>query len=83
MMKENRKKMNSLLKQICDVPSYENDFIVGVNADLKTDNQVNEMLEWLEKHTNSNLNTDEVTVKSMEIRHGKKLNVNGVTARVL
>ena len=81
MMKENRKKMNSLLKQICDVPSYENDFIVGVNADLKTDNQVNEMLEWLEKHTNSNLNTDEVTVKSMEIRHGKKLNVNGVTAR--
>ena len=64
MMKENRKKMNSLLKQICDVPSYENDFIVGVNADLKTDNQVNEMLEWLEKHTNSNLNTDEVTVKS-------------------
>ncbi len=80
-MKENRKKMNSLLKQICDVPSYENDFIVGVNADLKTDNQVNEMLEWLEKHTNSNLNTDEVTVKSMEIRHGKKLNVNGVTAR--
>ncbi|WP_146139613.1 hypothetical protein [Faecalibacillus faecis] len=73
--------MNSLLKQICDVPSYENDFIVGVNADLKTDNQVNEMLEWLEKHTNSNLNTDEVTVKSMEIRHGKKLNVNGVTAR--
>ncbi|RGT63980.1 hypothetical protein DWX05_02125 [Coprobacillus sp. AF18-15LB] len=81
MMKENRKKMNSLLKQICDVPSYENDFIVGVNADLKTDNQVNEMLGWLEKHTNSNLNTDEVTVKSMEIRHGKKLNVNGVTAR--
>nr|DAZ03182.1 MAG TPA: hypothetical protein [Caudoviricetes sp.] len=81
MMKENRKKMNSLLKQICDVPSYENDFIVGVNADLKTDNQVNEMLEWLEKHTNSNLNTDEVTVKSMEIRHGKKLNVNSVTAR--
>lgn len=81
MMKENRKKMNSLLKQICDVPSYENDFIVGVNADLKTDKQVNEMLEWLEKHTNSNLNTDEVTVKSMEIRHGKKLNVNGVTAR--
>lgn len=81
MMKENRKKMNSLLKQICDVPSYENDFIVGVNADLKTDNQVNEMLEWLEKHTNRNLNTDEVTVKSMEIRHGKKLNVNGVTAR--
>lgn len=81
MMKENRKKMNSLLKQICDVPSYKNDFIVGVNADLKTDNQVNEMLEWLEKHTNSNLNTDEVTVKSMEIRHGKKLNVNGVTAR--
>ena len=81
MMKENRKKMNSLLKQICDVPSYENDFIVGVNADLKTDNQVNEMLKWLEKHTNSNLNTDEVTVKSMEIRHGKKLNVNGVTAR--
>ena len=81
MMKENRKKMNSLLKQICDVPSYENDFIVGVNADLKTDNQVNEMLELLEKHTNSNLNTDEVTVKSMEIRHGKKLNVNGVTAR--
>ncbi|RHP24246.1 hypothetical protein DWZ66_08160 [Coprobacillus sp. AF34-1BH] len=80
-MKENRKKMNSLLKQICDVPSYENDFIVGVNADLKTDNQVNEMLGWLEKHTNSNLNTDEVTVKSMEIRHGKKLNVNGVTAR--
>lgn len=73
--------MNSLLKQICDVPSYENDFIVGVNADLKTDNQVNEMLGWLEKHTNSNLNTDEVTVKSMEIRHGKKLNVNGVTAR--
>ena len=52
-----------------------------MNADLKTDNQVNEMLEWLEKHTNSNLNTDEVTVKSMEIRHGKKLNVNGVTAR--
>lgn len=81
MMRENRKKMNSLLKQICDVPSYENDFIVGVNADLKTDNQVNEMLGWLEKHTNSNLNTDEVTVKSMEIRHGKKLNVNGVTAR--
>ena len=81
MMKENRKKMNSLLKQICDVPSYENDFIVGVNADLKTDNQVNEMLEWLEKHTNSNLNTDEVTVKSMEIRHGQKSNVNGVTAR--
>lgn len=81
MMKENRKKMNSLLKQICDVPSYENDFIVGVNADLKADNQVNEMLGWLEKHTNSNLNTDEVTVKSMEIRHGKKLNVNGVTAR--
>ena len=81
MMKENRKKMNSLLKQICDVPSYENDFIVGVNADLKTDNQVNEMLGWLEKHTNSNLNTDVVTVKSMEIRHGKKLNVNGVTAR--
>ena len=81
MMKENRKKMNSLLKQICDVPSYENDFIVGVNADLKTDNQVNEMLGWLEIHTNSNLNTDEVTVKSMEIRHGKKLNVNGVTAR--
>lgn len=81
MMKENRKKMNSLLKQICDVPSYENDFIVGVNADLKTDNQVNEMVGWLEKHTNSNLNTDEVTVKSMEIRHGKKLNVNGVTAR--
>ena len=80
-MKENRKRMNTLLKQICDVPSYENDFIVGVNADLKTDNQVNEMLEWLEKHTNSNLNTDEVTVKSMEIRHGKKLNVNGVTAR--
>ena len=80
-MKEIRKKMNSLLKQICDVPSYENDFIVGVNADLKTGNQVNEMLEWLEKHTNSNLNTDEVTVKSMEIRHGKKLNVNGVTAR--
>ena len=81
MMKENRKKMISLLKQICDVPSYENDFIVGVNADLKTYNQVNEMLEWLEKHTNSNLNTDEVTVKSMEIRHGKKLNVNGVPAR--
>lgn len=63
--------MNSLLKQICDVPSYENDFIVGVNADLKTDNQVNEMVEWLEKYINSNLNTDEVTVKSMEIRHGK------------
>ena len=81
MMKENRKKMNSLLKQICDVPSYENDFIVGVNADLKTDNQVYEMVEWLEKYINSNLNTDEVTVKSMEIRHGKKLNVNGVTAR--
>lgn len=81
MMRENRKKMNSLLKQICDVPSYENDFIVGVNADLKTDNQVNEMVEWLEKYINSNLNTDEVTVKSMEIRHGKKLNVNGVTAR--
>ena len=72
-MKENRKRMNSLLKQICDIPSYENDFIIGVNADLKTDNQVNEMLEWLEKHTNSNLNTDEVTVKSMEIRHDKKL----------
>lgn len=80
-MKENRKRMNSLLKQICDIPSYENDFIIGVNADLKTDNQVNEMLEWLEKHTNSNLNTDEVTVKSMEIRHDKKLNVNGVTTR--
>ena len=81
MMRENRKKMNSLLKQICDVPSYENDFIVGVNADLQTDNQVNEMVEWLEKYINSNLNTDEVTVKSMEIRHGKKLNVNGVTTR--
>lgn len=81
MMRENRKKMNSLLKQICDVPSYENDFIVGVNVDLKTDNQVNEMVEWLEKYINSNLNTDEVTVKSMEIRHGKKLNVNGVTTR--
>lgn len=81
MMKENRKKMNSLLKQICDVPSYENDFIVGVNADLKTDNQVYEMVEWLEKYINSNLNTDEVTVKSMEIRHGKKFNVNGVTTR--
>lgn len=81
MMRENRKKMNSLLKQICDVPSYENDFIVGVNADLKTDNQVNEMVEWLEKYINSNLNTDEVTVKSMEIRHGKKLNVSGVTTR--
>lgn len=80
-MKENRKRMNTLLKQICDVPSYENDFIVGVNADLKTDNQVNEMVKWLEKYTNSNLSTDEVTVKSMEIRHGKKLNVNGITAR--
>lgn len=78
---DNRKKLNIILKEICDIDDYENDFILGTNVCLKTDEQVKEMLDWLEKYKDSGLDTDEVTVKSLEIRHGRKLNVNGVTAR--
>lgn len=78
---ENRKKLNAILKEICDIEDYEKDFILGTNACLKTDDQVKEMLDWLEKHKDSGLDTDEVTVKSLEIRHSRKLEVNGVAAR--
>lgn len=78
---ENRKKLNAILKDICDIEDYEKDFILSINACLKSDNQVTEMVEWLERYKDSNLDTDEVTVKSLEIRHGRKLEVNGVTAR--
>lgn len=76
---EKRKELNKKLAEICDIDEYLNDFILGTNLDLKSDKEVTELLEYLNKY--DNVSTDEATVKAMEIAAGRRLEINGVTTR--
>jgi acylphosphatase len=77
MVSENRKIM---IRKLIDIWN-DKDFLLGVNVHLKTEENVSKMIEWLEKHQNEQIESDEVLLKAMEIRYGERLNVNGLTTR--
>ncbi len=68
---EDRKKLNEKLKEICNIPSYEKDFILGVNALLKNNDDIKVMLDYL--NNNTNIPLGDITLKALEIYHKKDL----------
>lgn len=65
------------LRQIWD----DKDFCIGVNAHLKNDEHITQMLDWLNKHKDEQIESDEVALKAMEIRYGKRFEVADLTTR--
>lgn len=59
----------------------DDDFILGVGCDLKTNEHVQLMIDWLTKHENEEISSSEVLLKSLEIEKGKKFEVNGLITR--
>lgn len=62
---EDRRKMTRMLIDVWE----DRDFLIGVNAHLKTDNHVKKMIIWLNSHKDAE--SDEVLKVALDIRHGK------------
>ena len=59
----------------------DKDFVIGVCVHLKNDDHTQNMMEWLKKHENETLESDEVLLKALEIRYNKKIYVEGLETR--
>lgn len=57
------------------------DFVLGVCVHLKSDDKVQRMIDWLNKHKDEQIESDEILLKAMEIRYGNRYEVNGLTTR--
>lgn len=69
-----------LMHMLCNVWD-DKDFVLGVCVHLKTEEKVNEMIEWLNKHKDEQIESDEILAKALEIRYEKKLDINGIIVR--
>lgn len=54
---------------------------MGVCVHIKTEEKVQEMIDWLDKHKDEQIESDEILLKAMEIRYEKRLEANGLTTR--
>lgn len=77
MVSENRREMIRLLISVWE----DRDFLIGVNAHLKNESHVDQMVEWLKRHNEEEISSSEILLKAMEIRYGKRFEANGVTTR--
>lgn len=69
-----------LMRMLCNVWD-DKDFVLGVCVHLKTEGKVNEMIDWLNKHEDEQIESDEILAKALEIRYEKKLDINGIIVR--
>lgn len=69
-----------LMHMLCNVWD-DKDFVLGVCVHLKTEEKVNEMIDWLNKHKDEQIESDEILAKALEIRYEKKLDINGIIVR--
>lgn len=80
MSNGNKDKMIDLmvsLRKIWD----DRDFVLGVCVHLKTDEHIQIMKEWLNKHKDEQIESDEILLKAIEIRYGKRFEIDGLTTR--
>lgn len=75
-----KEKTVALMKELCKIWD-DKDFVLGVCVHLKTEEKVQEMMDWLNKHKDEQIESDEVTLKAMEIRYNNRFEVNGLMTR--
>lgn len=75
-----KEKTIDLMRMLCNIWD-DKDFVLGVCVHLKTEEKVDEMIEWLNKHKDEQIESDEILLKAMEIRYEKRLEANGLTTR--
>ena len=63
MVSDRRREMTRMLIEIWN----DRDFLIGVNTHLKSENDIEQMISYLNE--NKNLKSDEVLKKSMDIRY--------------
>ena len=61
-----RDKMNSMLKEIWD----DRDFLLGVNGSIRDEFAIQEMVEYLEKNKEVELDPSDVLETALYIRYG-------------
>lgn len=71
----------ALMNELCKVWN-DKDFVIGVCVHLKKDDHIQKMMNWLKKHENETLESDEVLLKALEIRYDKKIYVEGLETRI-
>ena len=71
----------TLMNELCKIWD-DKDFVIGVCAHLKNDDHIQKMMDWLKKHANETLESDEVLLKALEIRYDKKIYVEGLETRI-
>lgn len=75
-----KEKTITLMNELCKIWD-DKDFAIGVCVHLKNDDHIQKMVDWLRKHENEVLESDEVLLKALEIRYNKKIYVDGLETR--